>query len=153
MLPITMIEHVNWSSSIYFVWFQAEQFYLFRSIIIDAVLMISLYFLGFKSWSTLKCRKTKKEPNSAPVQTDQIFFADSKLNSGFNQNEKAQIQPKVENAETRNQKSPENLKLAEVGLKMTTEDQILVENREVSDSLERSESKLLDLETEQAWDF
>ena len=98
-------------------------------------------------------QKNKKEPNSAPVQTDQIFFADSKLNSGFNQNEKAQIQPKVENAETRNQKSPENLKLAKVALKMTTEDQILIENREVSDSLERTDSKLLDLETEQAWDF
>ena len=94
-------------------------------------------------------KKNKKEPNSAPVQTDQIFFADSKLNSGFNQNEKTQIQPNVENAETRTPfeelKSPKLTKM--------TDDHILAGNREVPDTLERTESKLLDLEIEQALDF
>ena len=103
-----------------------------------------------------KWRKIKKEPNSAPVQTDQIFFADSKLNSGFNQNEKVQTQPKVENAETRTEspfdKVPKSPKLT-TDLKMTTEDQILVGHTEISDDVfERTESKLLDLEIEQVLD-
>ena len=34
-----------------------------------------------------------------------------------------------------------------------TDDHILAENREMSDTLERPESKLLDLEIEQALDF